>query len=205
MTVIDHNGGCVCLSGVTWQDYVRLRDIPANRNVRMTYDDGDLELMSPSKLHERIAELLGQLVSAWTQERQIPVQSCGSTTFQRQDRQRGLEPDKCYYIQCEAIVRDREALDLAVDPPPDLVIEVDVSSLSRRRLAIYAQMGVPEVWLWCSETLRFFLLSEQSQYLATDDSAALPGFPRQLAEQLLMQRRQKDDTSLVRDFRKALG
>jgi Uma2 family endonuclease len=204
MSVSVRNDARVWLSGVAWDDYVRLRDIPESRNIRMTYDEGSLELMSPSKLHERIAELVGHLVFIWTLDREIPVQSCGTTTFQREDRQKGLEPDKCYYIQHEADVRDRDELDLAIDPPPDLVVEVDVTSPSRRRFPIYSQLGVPEVWLWRNETLQFFLLDDAGQYAATNDSTALPDFPRQLAERFLTQRREKDETTLLREFRQAI-
>ncbi len=205
MSVVTDTRGLVWLWGVPWEEYIRLRDIPESRNVRMTYDEGSLELMSPSKLHERIAELLGHLVIAWTLDREIPVESCGSTTFRREDLQKGLEPDKCYYLQHLAEVRDRDDLDLATDPPPDLVIEVDVSSPSRRRFPIYARLGVPEVWLWRNDTLQFFLLGADRQYAATDDSVSLPGFPRRLAEQLLAQVRAKDDTALLREFRQAIG
>jgi Uma2 family endonuclease len=122
MSIREHDDACVWLSGVSWDDYVRLRGIPESRNVRMTYDEGSLELMSPSKLHERIAELLGRLIAAWTEESTVPVQGCGTMTFQREDRQKGLEPDKCYYVQHLPDVRNREELDLTIDPPPDLVI-----------------------------------------------------------------------------------
>ncbi len=204
MSIREQGDSHVWLSDVPWEDYVRLRDIPASRNVRMTYDEGSLELMSPSKLHERIAELLGRLIAAWTEERAIPVHGCGTTTFRREDRQKGLEPDKCYYIQHLAEVRDREQLDLTMDPPPDLVIEVDVTSPSRRRFPIYARLGVPEVWLWQDGRLRFFLLNETGRYAVADDSAGLPGFPQWIAEQLVAQRLEKDDTALVREFREAI-
>ena len=205
MSVVAESSGRVWLWGVSWEDYVRLRAIPESRNVRMTYNEGSLELMSPSKMHERIGELLGRLVAAWTEERGIAVQGCGSTTFRREDLQKGLEPDKCYYLQHLDNVRDRDELDLALDPPPDLVIEVDVTSPSRHRFPIYAKLGVPEVWLWRKDTLRFFLLGDNRQYAESDEGVALPGFPRQLAEQLLAKARATDDTALLREFRQAIG
>ena len=204
MSIDNRGDACVWLSGVAWEDYVRLRDIPESRNVRMTYDEGSLELMSPSKLHERIAELLGRFVAAWTEERGIAVQGCGATTFGREDLQKGLEPDKCYYIQHVEAVRDRDELDLAVDPPPDLVIEVDITSPSRHRFPVYARLGVPELWLWRNDQLRWFCLGDDGHYATADDSIALPGFPRRLAEQILVERRAEDDTSLTRDFRRAI-
>jgi Uma2 family endonuclease len=170
----------------------------------MTYLDGVLELMSPSKLHERIARLLNRLIAAWTEERGIAIQSCGSMTFQRGDLKRGLEPDECYYIRHEAEVRGREELDLSLDPPPDLVVEVDVSSPSRNRLPLYDVLNVPEVWLWRESNLRFLILDETGVYSERDQSPSLSGFPRQTVERLLEARRDTDETTLVKDFRRAV-
>lgn len=188
----------VWLEGVSWEVYLYLRQLQENRNVRMTYDEGSLELMSPSKLHERIAELMGRMIAVWTEERGIRIQGCGAVTFQRQPK--GLEPDRCYYIQNEKAVRRHDELDLERDPPPDLVVEIDVTSPSRSRLPIYAALGVPEVWWWRSEALKFFRL-EGGEYLERENSGALPGFPRQAAEALLAERRECDDTALTQRFR----
>jgi len=205
MTIVaERTDACVWLSGVSWEDYGRLRAIPESRNVRMTFANGRLELMSPSKQHERIAELLARLIFAWTEERGIAVQSCGTTTFRREDLQRGLEPDKCYYVQHEADVRDRDELDLGVHPPPDVVVEVDVTSPSRDRLPIYAELSVPEVWLWRREHLTWLLLGPAGTYQEATASPALPGFPRDLAERLIIQRREMDETTLVGRFRREL-
>lgn len=203
--VAERSDACIWLSGVAWPDYIRLREIPENRNVRMTYDDGNLELMAPSKLHERIAELLARLIGIWTEERAIPVQSCGSMTFRHEDLQRGLEPDKCFYVEHEAVVRHQEELDLARDPPPDLVVEVDVTSPSRDRLPLYASMGVREVWLWRDEILGFFTLQSTGDYAPVEVSAVLPGFPHAAAQQLLAERRQRDETTLLREFRRRVA
>jgi Uma2 family endonuclease len=170
----------------------------------MTFFDGVLELMSPSKLHERIARLLNRFIAAWTEERGVAIQSCGSMTFQRDDLNRGMEPDECYYIRHEAEVRRREDLDLSFDPPPDLVVEVDVSSPSRNRLPLYAALNVPEVWLWRDDKLRFLKLDESGGYSERDQSASLPGFPRKTVEHLLEARCDTDETTLVKDFRRAV-
>ena len=199
-SAIQRADACVSLEGVSWEIYLRLRQLPENRNVRMTYDNGSLELMSPSKLHARIAELIGRFIASWTEDRSIPIQGCGTTTFHRQPK--GLEPDKCYYVQHEQTTRHRDELDLSVDPPPDLVVEVDVTSPSRDRMPIYAALGVPEVWSWRDEVLRFLLLEEDG-YVEHHESRSLPGFPRKIAERLLMERLSHDDTSLVVRFRTA--
>jgi Uma2 family endonuclease len=132
----------VTLHGVTWRGYLKLREKPENAHLRMTYDQGRLDLMSPSKLHERVARLLGHMVFAWCEENNVGLQDCGAVTFQHEDLARGLEPDNCFYIQNEPLVRGRDELDLKSDPPPDLVIEVDITSPSRRRLPMYQALAV---------------------------------------------------------------
>lgn len=159
--------------------------------------------MSPSKLHERVAHLLGQLVGAWTDEKNIDRQGCGTVTFQRSDLAQGLEPDQCFYLQNEQLVRGRDQLDLTQDPPPDLVIEVDITSPSRRRLPSYQALGVPEVWVWRSGALTVHVLSAAGEYEERSDSAALPAFPIAVAVQLLGARHTMSDTELVRRFREA--
>lgn len=201
MTVVQLNDVQVYLSDVDWETYEKLRASERNRNVRMTYDEGDLELMSPSKLHERIAELLALLIRVWAEEFAIAVQGCGSMTFKRKDLKKGFEPDKCFYIQHEAAVRDREELDLLIDPPPDLAIEVDVTSSSAGRMPLYAVIRVPEVWRWRDERIEVFKLTAKGRYARRERSACLPGFPLDEVSRLLTRRNEQDETSLVREFR----
>src|SRR5690242_6163270 len=122
------DGSTICLHNVPWDTYAALRDDLDNRNLRMTYNQGWLQLMSPSKLHERLGGLLGRLIEAWTEQAGIEVQNCRCVTLRRQKHERGLEPDNCFYIEHEPVVRGRDELDLDRDPPPDLAIEVDVAS-----------------------------------------------------------------------------
>ncbi len=191
----------VVLTQIDWNKYLELRDEDANRKVKMTYNRGWLELMSPGRLHERMSELVARLVLEWTVENDVPIQSGGQTTLNRKDLERGLEPDKCYYIEHEAAMRARDESDLTVDPPPDLVLEVDVWSTSKVRMPIYAAMGVPEVWRWKDESLVVFRLNEDGQYVETSQSECLPGFPLDHVTELLHQRREIDETTLSRTFR----
>jgi Uma2 family endonuclease len=194
----------VVLHGVPWETYRQLRQEPGNRGVRMTYDRGRLELMSPSKLHERIASLLAQMIVAWTEEKSLDRQSCGSVTFQREDMERGLEPDQCFYLQNEPLVRDREELDLQRDPPPDLVIEVDIASPSRGRMPLYQALRVPEIWIWRDEELHPLVLRDAGNYEEQDASTVLPGFSFPLAAELIGQRRSRSETELIREFRERI-
>jgi Uma2 family endonuclease len=200
-TVPQSDPHVVFLSDVDWETYEKLRASDRNRNLRMTYDDGDLELMSPSRLHERIAELLALFIRIWAEEGDIPLQGSGSMTFKRKDLKKGFEPDKCFYIQHEAEVRDRDELDFQFDPPPDLAIEVDVHSSSSSRMPLYAVIRVPEIWRWKDELIQVFKFTPKGRYLARSASRCLPGFPLDQAAQLLSRRQEKDETSLAREFR----
>jgi len=191
----------VLLHQTTWQQYVQLRDAGDNRNTRMTFDRGSLELMSPTRLHERLRILIGKCIDVWVLERQIPLQSCGSTTFRREDLERGLEPDHCYYIQNEPVVRNRpEELDLTIDPPPDLVVEVDITSSSINRFSIYAAFGVSEIWRWHKGEMNVFSL-DSGRYVKATASQALPGFPFDKLLEIIARRSTLDEMTLMREFR----
>lgn len=186
---------------VTWQEYVRLRDNDEHRHTRMTFDRGSLELMSPTKLHERVGYLIGRCIDVWTEEKHIAVQSCRSTTFRRKDLLRGLEPDNCYYIEHEPAVRDRDELDLSIDPPPDLAVEVDVTARSIDRLAIYAVLGVSELWRWHEDSLHILRLNADGQFSEVATSQSLTGFPCERLVELIKRRTAADETTLIREFR----
>jgi Uma2 family endonuclease len=191
----------VLMRNTSWQQYVELRDSNEHRHVRMTFDRGELELMSPTRLHERLNFLIGHCIIAWVEEMRIPFQGCGSTTFRREDLQRGLEPDNCYYIENESAVRERDEVDLTIDPPPDLVVEVDVTSSSIDRIPIYVALGVPEIWRWHNDTLHVLVLSPDTQYVEVGASRALPGFPFERMVEMLKRRNSSDGTTLIREFR----
>ena len=137
----------VLLKNISWQTYRSLiKDFEQQPAMRLTYDRGLLEIRMPLDPHETYKKLLGRFVEALTEELGIETRSLGSRTCTREDLARGLEPDQCYYIQNESAVWNKEQIDLRQDPPPDLVIEIDITSSSINRLDIYADIGVPEVW-----------------------------------------------------------
>jgi Uma2 family endonuclease len=190
------------LRNVTWQQYIELRDREEYRHRRMTYDRGSLELMSPGRLHERLRIVITECVKAWCRELRISYQSGGSTTFRREDLERGLEGDNCYYIQNLSVVKDRATeLDLTIDPPPDLILEVDVTSSSIDKMLIYAALGVPEVWRWHDDRLYLYGLDSDTRYVIVAESLALPGFPVELATDFVSQRLYADEMELMDEFR----
>jgi Uma2 family endonuclease len=192
----------IVLSGIDWQTYTRLLRIFAERpSVRLTYDRGELEIMSPMRDHERSAYLLGRMVDVITEELGIPVGSGRSTTLRRRRKRRGLEPDNSYWIQNESRVRSKDRIDLRVDPPPDLAIEVDVTSSSLNRMRIYASLGVPEVWRCVGPTLTFQVLGPDGRYTEATHSRAFPFLRAADLMRFLALQRQTDETTLVQQFR----
>jgi Uma2 family endonuclease len=190
------------LYGVDWRTYGRLLrafgDRPA---VHLTYDRGCLEIMTLSHEHEGLSYILGRFIDALTEELNLPVKGGRSTTFRRRKRQRGLEPDCCWWIANEPLVRGKDRIDLRVDPPPDLVLEVDITHSSIDRLAIYAVLGVPEVWRWKDQKLVCYLLGQDGHYAESRLSKTFPHLaPGDLAG-FLAKRGQMDENALVRQFR----
>ncbi len=191
----------VVLHGIPWATYVALRDMPENWKLRMTYDRGELEIMSPSPFHEGLAALLGTLIEIWAIELDIPLRSLRSMTVRREAIERGFEPDNCYYVQNEPRLWDKIELDFDVDPPPDLAIEVDVSRGSSAKMSIYASFGVPELWRLDGRQIQVFTLEADSRYELRDTSLALPGFPIARAQEALLQLGSVRQTTLLRSFR----
>ncbi|MGH3147445.1 MAG: Uma2 family endonuclease [Rubrobacter sp.] len=163
----------IILHNVSWETYERLlAEQEDNSAPRFAYDRGELEIMSPNPEHERTNRRISQLVLAVADELGITAEDLGSTTFRREDLERGFEPDSCFYIQNEEWVRGKDRIDLTVDPPPDLVVEVDITNPSLDKLSIYARMGVPEVWRYDGRRVSVLILGEQG-YVEAARSAAL--------------------------------
>ncbi|MFE1744510.1 Uma2 family endonuclease [Coleofasciculus sp. H7-2] len=136
----------VILTGVTWQTFkALLADLGSDRACRLAYDQGILEIMVPYQEHEESKILIAEIVTALADELEIEIIQLGSLTLEREDLTRAVEPDTCFYIQNEALVRGKK-IDLQTDPPPDLVVEVDYTSPSLNKFQIYASLGVPEFW-----------------------------------------------------------
>ncbi len=169
----------VTLFGVDWETYCQLRDEPANDRVRMSYLDGTLTLMSPEYVHDQGAELIGLLLRGGTSGLGLTIMGIRTTTLRKGKARRkgaGKEPDNAFYIGAnERRMRRKKSLDLAIDPPPDLAIEVDHTNDSRLALPIYARLGVPEVWrLEIPGHRLWFGRLEGEAYVEVDRSVALP-------------------------------
>jgi Uma2 family endonuclease len=166
----------ITLGDVPWDDYVRFRDSDKNQHLRMAYYKGTLEFMSPRYRHEKYSRRLDRLVWELVVELEVPCAFAGSTTFRKEGAEAGKEPDACFYFANEPLIRDKEEIDLAVDPPPDLAIEVDNFSNSEGKLPIYAALRVPEVWRYDvrAGVLWFGRLQTDGTYAAITHSESLP-------------------------------
>ena len=186
---------------VGWEGYQALLKLTENRRVRVTYDRGKAEVMAPLPIHEIYKALFGRLVEAIGEELDIQLFAQASTTFSREDLDKGLEPDECFYIDSANLVRDRAKLNLDVDPPPDLVIEVDITSSSIDRQGIYAAMGVPEIWRFDGDTLSVLLLSGQGSYEPSSASASFPFLPMAEVARFIRHFDRSNDTRWAKEFR----
>lgn len=191
----------VVLTGITWEMYEQLRDNEENWHVRMAYDEGMLELMSPSPDHEAVTKLVAQMIEALTEELGIPRRSLRSTTWKRRELGKGCEADECYYILNHHRVRERRHVDLTVDPPPDLVVETEVSRSVVRRLHIYAGLGVPEIWRWRNDALTAYSLAADGQYIEREFSLNLPMLRVTELEAFLDFNLAADESAWIRQFR----
>jgi Uma2 family endonuclease len=191
----------VILSGVTWQTYKQLlTELGDRRTSRLTYAQGILEVIMPSDRHETHKKLIERMIETLTEELNLPAKSFGSTTLNREDLEKGAEPDSCYYIQNVSHIRGR-TINLATDPPPDLVVEVDISNPSSQRIEIYKQLGVPEIWRYSNSTVQIYHLQE-SEYRSSDFSRTFPIASIVVINQFLQQAETEDDTTLIRSWRK---
>lgn len=164
----------VVLRDVSWVTYERLLTEQQERTVpRFTYDRGVLEIMSPSSEHEEISQLINQLFFLIAGAKGYDARCFGTTTFKREDIQRGFEPDSCFYLQSVSRIRGVKKLDLAIHPPPDLIIEVDITSPSIDKFPIYAHVGVPEIWRYKDEKLSIYLRQDEDSYIEVEKSLCL--------------------------------
>ncbi|MBP86422.1 MAG: hypothetical protein CMJ64_06870 [Planctomycetaceae bacterium] len=187
---------------VSWETYLALANDEGRRGKRICYDRGVMEVMSPGMLHERAGRLIGRMVETFTEERNIEVLSSASLTCKRDETQRGFEGDESYYIANALTVLGKDEIDLTIDPPPDLVIEIDISHSSMNKFPIFGSMGVPEVWRYDGKSLRMYKHREGDQYELVDESAVLPGFPIGKAQTLIDRRHELGETELIREFRR---
>ncbi len=175
----------ILLHGIAWTTFAcLLADRGDQAGVRFAYDQGTMELTMPSAEHETMKHFFVLIVDAIAFNRDLHLLNAGSTTFTRDDLARGFEPDACFYLQHTEALPHPQHIDLAIDPPPDLVLDIGITSLSLDKLPIYAAIGVPEVWRYTRTGVAMYQYL-QGEYRNVEESTVLPGIRRQELDNFL--------------------
>ncbi len=189
------------LSDVEWEEYEELlEDIGEATHLRLTYDNGRLQIMSVSPEHEGISTLFAPLIFVLAEELELNYLSRGSTTFKQRSKKKGTEPDDCYYFENFKRISGKKRIDLSVDPPPDLAIEVDITNLSLKKFSIYAAIGVPELWVHEGDKIRFYVLNFD-EYVESATSQLFPFLTPQTVFSFLQKGEEAGAMVMAREFR----
>jgi Uma2 family endonuclease len=168
------------LTGIRWQTYVQLSD-EVRSGVRITYDRGRMEIVMPGEVHEDVKTILTRIIVAYAEAIDVDAEGLGNWTMRREDLARGLEPDDCYSVATAALRiatrREGRRLDLTIDPPPDLVVEIDISPAEVAEPPIYAALGVPEIWRYDGRAVTYLARTADGQYATADRSLSFPDLP----------------------------
>jgi Uma2 family endonuclease len=193
-------GHQLLIKNISWPEYKNiLAELGENRSFRVSYGQGVLEIMSPLPEHEVAKVIIGDLVKALLEELDMEFWSLGSTTFDQEIMDAGVESDDCFYIQNEAAVRGKDRIDLIIDPPPDLAIEIDITS--RIRFNNYELLGVPELWRWDGTKLEINVLVD-GKYVKSPNSAIFSNLPiAQVIPEYLMRSKIDGRNTTMKAFR----
>lgn len=201
-----YGGPGTLLHGVSWETYERLRaeTDAAGQVLYITYDHGRMLLMAPLFDHEVWKSLIGRMVQVMAMELRIPLRSGGSTTLKREDLEKGVEADECFYVQNEAAVRATRRLNRPQDPPPDLAIEIERTHAPMDKPSVYAALGVNEIWTYNGRRLTAHVLDRtaaEPAYRPAEHSAAFPFLRPADLEPFIARAYEVDDTTLLIEFR----
>lgn len=198
------DGSTLIMTDVSWAEYEELVDnLDDWPGVRVCYDQARLEITTPSFEHEGFKVLLSQLGHVLADETGVALESFGSTTYKQEWLKRGVEPDGCFYVQNAACMIGVRDIDLKADPPPDIVVEVDISHESTSKFAIYAGMGVPELWHYDGRKAQIYRLMGQ-RYVRVAASQTFPILTGDVLSRFLEQNRLEGQTGTLRSFREWL-
>ena len=199
-------GGMLVVHDVTWEAYEHLLEELSDRpGVRVTFDQGRLQAVSPLRAHEHYAQVIADMADIAAEALDLPFEQLGSTTLRQIEHLRGVEPDRCFYIANAHRIEGKITLDLDIDPPPDVVVEIDMSTDSDAKLPIYAGLGVPEIWLYDGRRARILELIETGRgYIDVAQSKFLPCIAAAMIEQQLELSKTDGQRKLRRSFRARL-
>lgn len=188
------------LEGVEWETFVALSDQRRGSVPRMSYDNGVLEMMSPKREHENIGCLIGRMIETYSEVKNIEIISVASVTVKRSDLSKAFEADESYYVRNADRLLPKKELDFSIDPAPDLVVEVEMTSSAINKMQLFAAMGVLEVWRHDGHRLQMAELVD-GVYQPMPSSLQLPGLTAAQVDEVLSQRNTTGETKLIQDFR----
>ena len=200
----EHDDGYYFLLDTDWEGYLKICEVLDEQNIKATYDQGRLELMTLSYEHESMKGILSRLLDAYLEQRELDYVTGGGMTFQRHDLDRGLEPDECYWLANWRAMQGVKRFDPAVHPPPDLVLEVEVSRSAINRISMLEAMGVPEVWRYRRKGALEVRTLNAGAYELVTMSRVLPGFEAAKLLTFLAENPGLSTSGLVRAFRSTL-
>ncbi|NJR39345.1 MAG: Uma2 family endonuclease [Leptolyngbyaceae cyanobacterium CSU_1_4] len=193
-------GHRVIFKDVSWQEFEAiLEELGDRRASRLAYSKGTLEIRMPLPKHEKAKAIIGDLVKILLEETETDCENFASSTFKRKDMAQGVEPDDCFYIQNHVQMIGKDRIDLSIDPPPDLAIEVDVTS--KTQLDAYQALGVPELWRYEEGRLRIDVLVK-GEYRESEISPTFPNFPVSVVVQFMERSLSDGRSPTLRAFRK---
>ncbi|MDP8965797.1 MAG: Uma2 family endonuclease [Cyanobacteriota bacterium] len=193
----------VILSNISWQTFEQLlKELGDKRATRLAYNEGLLEIMTPLGLHENSNRFIESLIGVIADELNLNLKRFGSLTLKRKKKLKGAEPDSSYYLQNEPLVRSKQEIDLENDPPPDLVLEIDITSGSLDKRPIYAAIGVPELWRYDGNKLEVFVLQKlDGDYQQVTQTPVFPWMPLDVIPRFIRQSLVDGETATLRTFR----
>ena len=192
--------GVIIQHGVEWNDYEELLDaVGEARGLRISYSEGRLQIMTLSPKHEKYTRLLDLLVGLLAVRRRIRVLFYGSSTIKKQPEQKGAEPDACFYVQNAVLVGTKDEIDFNSDPPPDIVVEIDLHHESISKFPIYAAFGVPEIWRYDGDSLAIYRLQKR-EYVESETSHCLPLLTGRVLTQFLARSPKEDQYDIMLAF-----
>jgi Uma2 family endonuclease len=183
---------------ISWNQYEALLRALGDRRLRHTYVEGALEIVSPSLDHESSKSLLGDIVVTLCRVLHLPRKSIGSTTMKKMRWRRGLEPDEGFYVGEQSVrqMKSRREYDADRDPPPDLIVEIDITNSSDDRIEFYRRLKVGEVWRYRDESVRFYGLIQNGRYRKLNRSRLFPLLTCDELTRFMSLRDTMDDTEL---------
>jgi len=198
-------GAILVFPQASWEQYENLlEDLVDRPGLRVSYDEGRLEIMSPSSEHEDYKDFILQLARLLSQELGTPLEPRGSTTWKRRTFDKGAEPDTCFYVANAHRIIGKRRIDLESDPPPDIVVEIDATNESLSKFSIYAAFGIPEIWRYDGKRVQMYQWAGSLSYEETSASRFFAGLTPSLLTEALESSKTQGHTEALNAFRQRL-